>query len=133
MTFINDCKSFTTVSVALTLLVFSIQGRAEDIIASGTFTGASSHVTTGSVSVVKTADGMSVVLGGDFSFDGAPDPKVGFGKSGRYDSKSQLAHLRANSGEQSYPIPASVTVSDYDEIYIWCEKYSVPLGVAKID
>lgn len=133
MKLFNDGKFFISVSVALAMLVFSIQGRAEDIIASGTFTGASSHVTTGSVSVVKTADGMSVVLGSDFSLDGAPDPKVGFGKSGRYDSKSQLAHLQANSGEQSYPIPASITVSDYDEIYIWCEKFSVPLGVAKID
>ena len=72
------------------------------------------------------------MLGKDFSFDGAPDPKVGFGKDGVYDIKSQLAHLKANAGQQEYSIPDSVNLADYNEIYIWCEQYSVPLGVAKV-
>ena len=50
---------------------------------SGTFTGASDHITTGGVQIVKTADGGAVViLDTDFSLDGAPDPRVGFGKDG---------------------------------------------------
>ena len=132
MSFSIFFRSSTPALVALTLLLFSAQASADEIVASGTFTGASNHVTTGGVSVVKTTDGLAVLMGADFNFDGAPDPKVGFGKAGQYDINSQLSHLQSNRGEQSYSIPASLNVDDYDEIYIWCEKYNVPLGVAKI-
>lgn len=50
----------------------------------GTFSGLSNHVTTGSVTV-KTKNGKTeIILGKDFSFDGAPDPKLAFGKGGKY-------------------------------------------------
>ena len=125
-------KSIVALLIALPLLLGSMYASAEETITSGTFTGASNHVTTGGVSVVKTADGLAVVLGEDFNFDGAPDPKVGFGTSGKYDLSTQLAHLKSNSGKQVYKIPASVDISGYNEIYIWCEAYAVPLGVAAI-
>ncbi len=130
--FINY-NSILAVFIALPLLMLSPQGSAGEVVVSGDFAGASNHKTTGGVSVIKTAEGLAVVLGPDFTFDGAPDPKVGFGKSGQYDISSQLAHLKSNTGEQSYPVPTEVNVSNYNEIYIWCEKYSVPLGVAKIN
>ncbi len=105
---------------------------AEDVIARGTFTGASGHKTSGGVSLVRTDAGTKIVLEQDFSLDGAPDPRVGLGRDGAYDAKTQLAPLSANKGRQAYPIPASVDSAAYNEVYIWCEKYSVPLGVAKL-
>ena len=126
---------FRLVSAVALSLVLSLQfstAHAEETLKSGNFKGLSNHVTTGGVSVVKTAEGHAVVLSDNFSFDGAPDPKVGFGVSGDYDISSQLAHLKSNSGKQIYQIPASVDVSKYNEVYIWCEAYSVPLGVAAI-
>ncbi len=113
------------------LLAFPFQSFAETQL-QGSFVGASDHVTTGTVTVIKENDGYVVVLGSDFSLDGAPDPKVGFGTAGKYDIKSQLGHLNSNTGEQRYKIPADLNIESYDEIYIWCEKFSVPLGVAKI-
>lgn len=104
----------------------------EKVLASGKLKGASNHATSGNVSVVETDDGVVVVLGSNFNFDGAPDPKIGFGKSGSYDRASQLGPLQSNSGEQTYQVPASVDPAGYDEIYVWCEKYAVPLGVAAI-
>jgi len=106
---------------------------AEKVLASGTFVGASDHATSGGVSVVQTDAGAMVVLEENFSHDGAPDPKVGFGKDGVYDAKSQLAPLAANTGRQTYPVPGAVDPAKYNEVYIWCEKYSVPLGVAKLN
>ena len=122
---------------SLALFFFSALGslnlaHAGDVVASGQFAGASNHDTSGGVSLVKSGSGFEVVLASNFSFDGAPDPKVGFGKGGKYDLGSTLSPLRSNSGKQSYAVPASLSVDGYDEIYIWCEKYSVPLGVAKI-
>jgi hypothetical protein len=106
---------------------------ADQPASSGTFKGASKHVTTGGVTIVKTANGgMSVVLGQNFDFDGAPDPRVGFGTNGRYDDASDLGKLVKNEGEQRYVVPAGVDVSKYNEVYIWCRKYSVPLGVAAL-
>ena len=83
------------------------------------------------MSVRKTSSGTVVVLAPDFSFDGAPDPKLGFGKNG-YDASTQFSALRSNSGEQSYEIPASVDPEDYTEVWVWCEQYAVPLGVATL-
>jgi hypothetical protein len=106
--------------------------HAEETLKSGSFKGLSNHMTTGDVSVVKTANGHAVVLQDSFLLDGAPDPKVGFGINGKYDTSTQLAHLKSNSGRQVYEIPASIDISKYNEVYIWCEAYSVPLGVASM-
>ena len=106
--------------------------RAADHVARGSFQGASNHVTTGGVTVEKTAEGYVVVLQDDFSFDGAPDPQLGLGKNG-YDGKTQFSKLKSNSGKQSYKLPAGIDASQYDEVWVWCEKFSVPLGVAKLN
>ncbi len=50
----------------------------------GSFNGVKGHKATGQVAVVKTADGWEVRIEDDFTFDGAPDPWVGFGKSGSF-------------------------------------------------
>lgn len=120
--------------VVFAAVMVSLAGAqaAGDVIASGAFAGASGHATSGGVSVVRTDAGAAVVLQQDFSLDGAPDPKVGFGRDGVYDTKAQLAPLGANKGRQTYPVPASVDPEKYNEVYIWCEKFSVPLGVAKL-
>ena len=95
--------------------------------------GASDHITTGGVSIVKTANGGAVViLDSDFSLDGAPDPRVGFGVDGAYKDASDLGELTSKTGVQVYIVPPSVNVDDFNEVYIWCRKFSVPLGVAAL-
>lgn len=131
MKFFTNIKFIASLLVALPLIVFSLSSHAEKVKA-GEFTGASDHITTGQVSVVKTSDGYAVVLGSDFSLDGAPDPKVGFGSNGKYEPKAKLGELVSNNGAQTYIIPTSVDFKKYNEVYIWCEKFNVPLGVAKI-
>lgn len=123
-------------AAALALMAaFALPGGAEaasKVVSSGKFVGASKHETSGGVTVIKTDSGTIVMLEGDFSLDGAPDPKLGFGKDGAYDSKSKIAHLAKNTGLQIYQVPASVDPKGYNEFYIWCEKFAVPLGVAKL-
>ena len=120
--------AFAAVLLALSPAAMAADGEA---VATGTFTGQSGHKTSGSVAVHKTANGYTVELGPDFKFDGAPDPKLGFGRDG-YDSASKFSPLRADSGAQSYDIPGDVDAESYTEVWVWCEKYSVPLGVAKL-
>lgn len=101
---------------------------------SGSFIGKSDHITTGGVSIVKNADGTATVtLDENFSLDGAPDPRVAFGKDGSYASEADLGELKNLNGKQVYTVPASVNIDDYNEIYIWCLQFSVPLGVAALN
>ena len=123
------------ISVAVLGAVLAAPGTAsaqEQVLASGAFSGKSGHAASGGVRVVKTAQGVAVILERDFKFDGAPDPKLGFGKNG-YVKSTQFSVLKSNSGEQTYEIPAAIDPADYTEVWVWCEKYSVPLGVATLE
>ena len=93
----------------------------------GTFVGASNHVTTGTAEIA----GTEVNLLADFTFDGAPDPKVALGKDG-YDKTTLMGPLKSNTGASSYAIPAGIDPAEYNEVWIWCERFNVPLGVATL-
>ncbi len=94
---------------------------------SGSFGGMSDHSTSGTVEVSPAM----VVLQGDFRFDGAPDPRVALGRNG-YDPGTVLGSLVANSGRQSYRIPARIDPTAYNEVWIWCQSLDLPLGMARI-
>ena len=100
---------------------------------SGTFSGLSNHVTKGGVEVVKTDGGWEIHLKDSFWFDGAPDPRVGFGKGGKFVDPTDFEPLRKDAGAQVYKVPADINPEEFDEVYIWCRKFSVPLGVASIE
>ena len=125
----------TILAIALAgFISFSATSAEAGTVASGTFTGASDHITTGGVEIVKNDDGShTVILGDDFSLDGAPDPRVGFGKDGKYDLATGMGLLQSLNGKQSFTVPAGVDPADYNEVYIWCLKFSVPLGVAALN
>lgn len=93
----------------------------------GKFKGASNHVTTGTAELTKD----SVQLLADFTFDGAPDPKVALGKDG-YDKNTLMGPLKKNKGASVYKLPKGINPDDYNEVWIWCERFNVPLGVAKL-
>ena len=99
----------------------------------GEFTGLSNHITKGSVTVVKVDGGYELRLEGDFWFDGAPDPRVAFGKDGKFVDATDFEVLRSNTGEQVYKVPAGVDPADFTDVFIWCRKFSVPLGVAALN
>ncbi len=125
-------RAMLVLGFAAAVLAAPVAASAQDqVLASGEFRGKSGHAASGGVSVVKTAQGAVVVLGPDFKFDGAPDPKLGFGKNG-YVKSTQFSILKSNSGKQTYEIPSTIDPADYTEVWVWCEQYSVPLGVATL-
>lgn len=124
-------KKIFTAAVTAFLIVGPVSAVFADV--TGTFTGASDHITTGGVSITKNADGTSTVtFDSSFSLDGAPDPHVGFGKDGAFVDLANLGELKQINGAQSYIVPANINISDFNELYIWCVKFAVPLGVAKL-
>lgn len=94
----------------------------------GNFRGLSNHITTGTAEIA--ADGVQLLE--DFTFDGAPDPKVALGKDGVYDPATLMGPLESNTGASKYALPAGINPADYNEVYIWCERFNVPLGVAEV-
>lgn len=101
-------------------------------IASGQFEGRSDHVTRGQVQITQTPTGYEVTLSDDFYLDGAPDPVLGFGQNGEYITTSKFSALEKKRGGQTYTLPTGFTPANFSEIYVWCEKFSVPLGVATL-
>lgn len=125
-------KHFLSVVMLAALTLFAVSGAWADV--KGGFVGKSNHITTGSVTIEKNDDGShTVTLSEDFSLDGAPDPRVGFGKDGDYVLAADLGALKSLTGGQSYHVPASIDVTDFNELYIWCLQFSVPLGVADLN
>lgn len=101
------------------------------VVESATFTGESDHTVSGKVEIVKKGKVYYLVLGEDFSFDGAPDPRLGFSSRDSYVETSTFSGLNLDSGKQIYRLPATLDISNFDEVTIWCEKFGVPLAEAK--
>ena len=126
-------KHLFSIALAATVLFTAFQAAPAFADVAGSFTGASDHITKGGVTVVKNADGSATVtFGAGFSLDGAPDPRVGFGKDGEFVEASDLGELKSLNGAQTYIVPASINIEDFNELYIWCLEFSVPLGVADL-
>ena len=102
------------------------------VVTEGSFIGASDHETRGTATIVKTDAGYELRLSGDFYLDGAPTPVLGFGVDGEYVHASQFADLRSKRGAQSYPLPASFDPANVDQLFVWCERFDIPLGVADL-
>lgn len=103
----------------------------ETVLATGTFEGRSDHVVTGGVDIVESDGRYLIKLAADFSLDNAPDPKVGLGNDG-YDPATKAGHLKALTGASTYEVPAGINIQEYNEVYIWCERFGVPLGLAQV-
>ena len=100
---------------------------------SGQLSGESGHVTTGTVAIQRDGDRTLVVLGDDFSLDGAPDPTLGFAEGGAFDLATEFSDLHSLTGGQTYELPSGVDVSEHDTFVVWCSEFAVPLGSAPLN
>lgn len=118
--------------IALAAFLF-IQPAAAEPLGWGTFSGASSHTTSGMVSVTKQGAQYVIQLGGDFFLDGAPDPYVALGTGKKPVEGGLGAVLASNTGAARYVIDATAATGGATQVIIWCKRYAVPLGVATIE
>ncbi|MBP0617438.1 DM13 domain-containing protein [Jiella mangrovi] len=132
-TFRHRLSRTAAAGVIATFIVGSGAGASfAETLKSGRFAGASGHAVSGSVIIEREGNRTVLRFGPDFSFDGAPDPKIALGKAG-YDPATLMGPLKADNGGQSYDVPARLDVAAYDEVWIWCEEFAVPLAMAKIE
>ena len=84
------------------------------------------HPATGSVIV----DGHKITLEG-VTITEAPDGRVILTKNYDEPSGVRVGALQGFTGTHSYEIPEDVNPDDFDSVTIWCDKFSVPIGLAK--
>ena len=113
------------------MFFFRHRRRPHRAIPRGTFSGAQGHDAAGTVEILREDGRTTIRFGSDFFLDGAPDPKIGFGRN-RFVDGTIISELKTLKGRQDYVVPASIDVSEFNEIWLWCERFGVPLGVAKV-
>ncbi|MEU9855476.1 DM13 domain-containing protein [Streptomyces sp. NPDC047974] len=101
------------------------------------------HDTTGTVKIVRLADGTHTLRLEGLDTSNGPDlhvllsdAPVKEGKAGWFvfdDGKYvDLAKLKGNKGDQNYPLPAGVDWSAYPSVSIWCDRFDVSFGAAAL-
>ncbi|TLG15644.1 DM13 domain-containing protein [Nocardia cyriacigeorgica] len=99
------------------------------------------HDTSGTVVVLRLPDGSRVLRLENLDTSDGPDLHVWLSDapvlSGRdgwgvFDDGAyrDLGKLRGNKGNQNYPIPAEVDLTQLTSVSIWCDRFNVSFGAA---
>ncbi len=123
------CSSSSSLPSPPSVLSESVTGQ---VISSGTFSGRNDHVVSGGVELIQQDGTTYLRLDSTFSLDGAPDPRIGFSRSGEYDTSTTFTGLERHSGEQIYRLPSDFQLGSLNEATIWCDDFSVVLGTAPL-
>ncbi|MFI5582766.1 DM13 domain-containing protein [Streptomyces sp. NPDC051822] len=110
--------------------------------AQGTFIS-HEHTTTGTVKLVRLPDGSRVVRLENLDTSSGPDLRVWLTdapvKEGRagwhvFDDGTyvSLGKLKGNKGDQNYAVPAGVDLADLTSVSIWCDRFDVSFGAARL-
>ncbi|GAA3874291.1 DM13 domain-containing protein [Streptomyces lacrimifluminis] len=100
------------------------------------------HATSGTVKLVRLADGSHVVRLENLDTSNGPDLRVWLtdapvkeGRAGWHlfdDGKYvSLGKLKGNRGSQNYALPRDVDPSSYSSVSIWCDRFDVSFGAAQ--
>ncbi|MGW6563907.1 DM13 domain-containing protein [Streptomyces sp. NPDC054975] len=101
------------------------------------------HATTGTVKVVRLADGTHTLRLEGLDTSNGPDLRVWLSDAPVKEGKAgwgvfddgkylNLAKLKGNKGDQNYPLPADVDWSAYPSVSIWCDRFDVSFGAAAL-
>ena len=94
----------------------------------------------GTATIYQLADGKRILRLSNFAADNGPDLHVRLIKAD--DAKDttsvakkdyvELGKLKGNKGNQNYELPATVDLSKYRVVSIWCNRFSVNFAAAPL-
>ncbi|WP_329123534.1 DM13 domain-containing protein [Streptomyces sp. NBC_01353] len=101
------------------------------------------HATTGTVKLIRLPDGTHTVRLEGLETSNGPDLRVWLTDApvkegvagwrvfddGKYVS---LGKLKGNKGDQNYAVPAGVDPSGFGSVTIWCDRFDVSFGAARL-
>ena len=128
----NKSRSILLAAALSVLSAFSTaSANAAEVLKTGSFVGVSKHKSSGTVEIIKDGDAVKIVIKNDFTLQEAPSPRLAWGKDG-YRRGTIFGKLDKFKGTQEYVVPAGTDVAEFNEFWIWCEKFDVGLAVAKL-
>jgi hypothetical protein len=108
----------------------------------GALTGRA-HPTSGRASVYQMSNGKRDLRLTDFMTSNGPDVRVLLAQSTDQKLKQdfvkgeltslELGSMKANQGDQTYDVPDSADLAKYDEVVIYCQRFHVVFGLAKLE
>jgi electron transfer DM13 len=92
------------------------------------------HATRGKATVIRLAEGGTVLTLTDFETSPGPDLRVYLASGGPEDLGDvvDLGALKGNKGNQQYDVPASADLNRHRTVVIWCRAFSVAFGSARL-
>lgn len=98
------------------------------------------HDTHGTATIYRLADGRRVLRFTDFKTSNGPDVRVYLiAASDASDNETvtkrgyvEVAPIKGNEGDQNYDLPASLDLSKYHAVTIWCRRFSVNFATAPL-
>ncbi len=101
------------------------------------------HATSGTVKLVRLADGSHVVRLEKLATSNGPDLRVWLtdapvkeGKAGWHvfddGEYVSLGKLKGNKGSQNYALPDDIDPARYTSVSIWCDRFDVSFGAAEL-
>lgn len=101
----------------------------------GTFRGLNGYSTEGGATLEMDGEGrLRLVFGSDFRVSNGPGLYVYLTNSATSISGArELERLQSTRGEQTYQIPSGVTLSDFNNVLIFCKPFGLPFGVAELE
>jgi len=125
--------ALTTTAVALVATPTLAGSKAR----TGSLSGRKGYNVAGTVKVKKAGGKTTVVFEDNYQFDpnkNPPDIKIGFGNGESYVKGSKIHDkLTIKKGAASFEVPAGIDTDKYNELYIYCEKFTVILAVAPLN
>jgi hypothetical protein len=98
------------------------------------------HETKGLATIYKLADGKQTLRLTEFETSNGPDVHV-YLTGAEVEKGSDavkaagfidLGSMKGNKGDQNYEIPADVNLTKYKNVSIWCARFSVNFGLARL-
>ena len=110
------------------------ENETSDLLLTGSFVGIGDgiHDAQGIAKVIPIEDEGNVVRLEDLVVTNGPDLYVYLSTDKSESDFVNLGRLKANIGNQNYPIPEGTDMTKYDTVLIWCRAFSVLFGSAEL-
>jgi electron transfer DM13 len=107
---------------------------ASNLILTGSFVGVGDgiHDAQDIAKFIPIESGGNVLRLKDLAVTNGPDLYVYLSADKSASDFVNLGRLKANIGNQNYPIPAGTDMTKYDTVLIWCKAFSVLFGRADL-
>jgi len=114
--------------------ISQIGNETRDLLLTGSFVGVGDgiHDAQGIAKVIPIEGGGDVLRLEDLVVTNGPDLYVYLSTDKSASDFMNLGRLKANIGNQNYPIPVGTDLSKYDTVLIWCRAFSVLFGSADL-